>query len=272
VAPDYFETVGTDVVAGRMFTHADGAGTEPVAIVNETMARLVWPGESALDKCLLIGDGDRPCSRVVGVAEDTRRFRLREEPAIQYYVPMGQERQIGGTMLLVRPSAPAATMAATIRRELLALDPTLAYVDVSLLQDRLDPQVRPWQLGTAVFAGFGGLALAIAVIGLYSVIAYTTSQRTREVGIRMALGAQRRDVLRLVMSGGLAMAALGIGLGALLALAGAPWLEPLLFDTSPRSPGVFALVIVVLFVTALAASLIPARRAARVDPVVTLRT
>jgi ABC-type antimicrobial peptide transport system permease subunit len=143
---------------------------------------------------------------------------------------------------------------------------------VSVLQDRLDPQMRPWQLGTAVFAGFGGLALAIAVIGLYSVMAYATSQRTREVGIRMALGAQRRDVLRLVMSGGLAMAALGIGLGALLALAGAPWLEPLLFDTSPHSPEVFALVVVTLLFTAFVASVIPARRATRVDPAVTLRT
>jgi predicted permease len=271
VAPDYFETVGTDVVAGRMFTHADGAGTEPVAIVNETMARVLWPGEPALDKCLQIG-GDRPCSRVVGVAEDTRRFQLREEPAMQYYVPMGQERQISGVTLLVRPSGPPATMADAIRRELFALDPTLAYVNVSVLQDRLDPQMRPWQLGTAVFAGFGGLALAIAVIGLYSVMAYATSQRTREVGIRMALGAQRRDVLGLVMSGGLAMAALGIGLGALLALAGAPWLEPLLFDTSPHSPEVFALVVVTLLFTAFVASVIPARRATRVDPAVTLRT
>jgi predicted permease len=268
VGQEYFRTVGTGLMRGRVFTDADGPG-ERVAIVNESMARAIWPGDDALDKCILIAD--RPCARIVGVVEDARRFALREDPAMQFYVPLEQAVAISGTTLLVRPAEPHPIGVDSLRRELFALDPTLAYVNVTALQDRIDPQVRPWRLGAALFVTFGALAFLIAALGLYSVIAYTTAQRTHEIGVRIALGARSADVLRLVLTSTVATAAAGIGAGVLAALAAGPHIEPLLFDTSARSPVVFAVVIAVLLASVLLAGTIPARRAARVDPMVALR-
>ena len=269
VGPDYFRTVGTGLEAGRVFDDRDRAGSEPVVIVSATMARALWPGERALDKCLIVEK--QPCARVVGVVEDAHRFGLREEPAMQFYMPIGQEVSISGTTLLVRPAAEDPIDAGALRLELFALDPTIAFANIVPLQDRIDPQVRPWRLGAALFAGFGALAFLIAAIGLYSVIAYTAAQRTHEMGVRMALGAGRRHVVRLIVGSALGIASAGVGVGMVVAFLAGPGLEPLLFDTSPRSPVVFLLVAVVLLMAAAAAGAVPARRAARVDPVVTLR-
>lgn len=270
VGADYFRTVGTDLLRGQVFTEADGAGTERVAIVNDSMARTLWPGGNALGECVLVEKN--PCARIVGVVEDARRFGLREEPAMQLYVPRGQETSISGPALLVRPTPDNGVGAGTLRRELFAQDPSLAYVNVTALQDQIDPQLRPWRLGAAMFLSFGILAFVIASVGLYSVIAYTTAQRTHEIGVRVALGARPADVLRLVVAGAVGIAAAGIGAGVLVALAAGSRIEPLLFDTSPRSPAVFAVVIAVLLITAFLAGLIPGRRATRVDPVIALRT
>jgi predicted permease len=271
VGPDYFRTVGTRLEAGRVFDTSDHAGSERVAIVSATMARVLWPGDgrAALGQCLMVER--QPCARVVGIVEDARRFQLQEEPAMQFYVPIGQEVSISGTTLLVRPAAEHPIDAGTLRRELFALDPTIAFAAIDSLQHRIDPQVRPWRLGAALFAGFGSLAFLIAALGLYSVIASTTAQRTHEIGVRMALGANRPQLVRLVLGDALKIAAAGLGAGTLLALAAAPRLEPLLFETSPWSPAVFAIVAVVLLAAAVAAGAVPARRAARIDPVVTLR-
>jgi ABC-type antimicrobial peptide transport system permease subunit len=187
-------------------------------------------------------------------------------------VPIGQQRDIGGLTLLVRRTEEAEVVGQTIKSALFDLDPTLRYVSIRSLQERIDPQVRPWRLGASLFTAFGALAFLIAALGLYSVVTYVTEQRTQELGIRLALGAQRRDVLRLVLRSGLTMAAAGIGVGVLLALAAGPEIEPLLFGTSARSPVVFAVVTAVLLIAALAASFIPARRATRVDPVLALRS
>ena len=229
VGPDYFRTVGTGLEAGRVFDDRDRAGSERVVIVSATMARALWPGERALDKCLIVEK--QPCARVVGVVEDAHRFGLREEPAMQFYMPIGQEVSISGTTLLVRPAAEDPIDAGALRRELFALDPTVAFANIVPLQDRIDPQVRPWRLGAALFAGFGALAFVIAAIGLYSVIAYTAAQRTHEMGVRMALGAGRRHVVRLIVGGALGIAAAGVSVGIVLALMAGPRLEPLLFDT-----------------------------------------
>jgi hypothetical protein len=253
-----------------VFTEADGAGTERVAIVNDSMARTLWPGGNALGECVLVETN--PCARIVGVVEDARRFGLREEPAMQLYVPRGQETSISGPALLVRPTPDDGVGAGTLRRELFAQDPSLAYVNVTALQDQIDPQLRPWRLGAAMFLSFGILAFVIASVGLYSVIAYTTVQRTHEIGVRVALGARPADVLRLVVAGAVGIATVGIGAGVLVALAAGSRIEPLLFDTSPRSPAVFAVVIAVLLITAFLAGMIPGRRATRVDPVIALRT
>jgi len=273
VSSGYFATVGTRLLRGRAFTPADRAGSERVAVVNATMARTLWPNAEAIGRCLYLDS--LPCSRIVGVVADARRFQLREKAAMQYFVPLGQESGIGGRALLVRPRGPSpgagAALAPLIRAELRRLDPSIGFVAVKTLQESVDPQIRPWRLGATMFGVFGALALAVAAIGLYSVIAYGVAQRTRELGVRLALGAQRGSIVRLVVRQAMAATAAGLALGTGGALLGGRYLEPLLFETSARSPAVFAAVAAALLAVGVLASLVPARRATRVDPVTALR-
>ena len=271
VTPGYFQTAGTHLLRGREFDRGEGAGSEAVAIVNETMARTLWPREDVLEQCMYIGDEDPPCARVVGVVEDARRFALREEPAMQYYIPLGQERGFGGSVLLVRPRGAFQGHIAGLRAELQSLDSQGGYVHIEPLRQALDPQIRPWRLGAVLFGIFGGLALLIAGVGLYSVIAYGVSQRTHELGVRMALGAQRGAVWRMILRQGVLVAMLGAALGCLIALGAGGLLESVLFEASPRDPVVFVAVLATILGAALVASLVPAARAMRVDPVVALR-
>ena len=272
VSDDYFATAGTHLLRGRTFTDADVDHGERVAIVNETMARTLWPNRDPIGECLLMDT--MPCSRVVGVAEDARRYGLREDPAMQYYIPLGEERALGfgGRQMFVRPRGNVATLRDALRAEIVRLDPSVGFVGVELLQDSLDPQIRPWQLGANMFAVFGGLALLVAAIGLYSVIAYLVAQRAHELGVRIALGAEQANIVRLVVRHGVGLAAAGVAIGMLVSLNAGRWIEPLVFDTSPRNPTVFLSVAAVLLVVGLLASVIPAWRAARMNPVEALRT
>jgi hypothetical protein len=257
---------------GRAFTPADRAGTEPVAIVSELMAGTVWPGADALGKCLLIGPGSPPRTRVVGVAGNTYRSRLREDPVMHYYVPAGQETGFGGAALVVGDADRPPQLLGDIRRLLIGLDPSIAYVGAETIQDRVDPQVRPWTLGATVFLLSGVLAIVVAGIGIYSVMSYLIADRRREIGVRMALGATAADVGRLVLRGSFAMALVGVAIGEAAALLLGRFAEPLLFETSARDPLVFASVGALLIAVAMAATLVPARRARTVNPVDALRT
>ena len=163
-------------------------------------------------------------------------------------------------------------MEGTLDRVLRDMDPALPYVDASRLGDVLDPQIRPWRLGASVFTAFGVLAAILAALGLYTAVAYAVTQRTREIGVRIAVGAATSRVVLLVLGDGLRIAAVGVALGLVLVLAGGRWVADLLFDTSPREPVVLMLVGVGLLVVASVASLVPARRAARVSPMEALRT
>jgi predicted permease len=270
VTADYFKTVGTRIVRGRSFTDADRAGSAPVAIVNETMAASLWPNEDAIGKCFR--SSGAPCAEVVGIAADARHFRLREDPSLSFYVPFGQENGLGGITLLVRPRGDASRVLVAVRRELVALDPTITFVDAALLQDRVEPKVRPWMLGATMFSVMGVLALVVAAVGLYSVMAYFVTHRAHEIGIRVALGARPADIVRLVVRSGLALAVGGIAIGFGMALLAARFIEPLLFDTSARDPTVFAVVTVTLMAVAVCATVIPAIRARRIDPVEAIRT
>jgi predicted permease len=271
VTSDYFRTVGTRLLRGRLFTPADGPTGARIALINETMARTLWRRADPIGQCLMMND--QPCSRVVGVVEDARRYRiLHEDAAMQYYVPFGQERGLSGTTLLVRTVGPPDAMRGTVRQELQRLEPGVGYIWVrSLREIGVDPQVRPWRVGATMFMGFGALALLVAAIGIYSLIAYLVAQRTHELGVRMALGARAPDIVRLVMGRGIGAAAVGLAVGVALALALGRFVEPLLFETSPRDLGVFVVVTATLLVFAVLASVIPTWRATRVDPLTALR-
>jgi predicted permease len=270
VSADYFRTVGTRLVRGRGFTEADRAGSAPVAIVNETMAATLWPSGDAIGQCFFIGRS-KDCATIVGIVANSRQFRLEEDESMAFFIPFGQEQSIGGVQLLVRPRGDAASLIGAVRQELVALDPTITFVNAAVLQDRVDPLVRPWRLGATMFTLMGALALVVAAVGLYSVMSYFVTDRSHEIGVRMALGARPSDVARLVVGGGMTLAASGVVAGFVLALLGARFLEPLLFHTSPRDPGVFAVVAVTLLSIAFVATLLPAIRARRVNPVEAMR-
>jgi predicted permease len=271
ITDGYFEAMGTRLVNGRMFTGEDRANSERVTIVNEPMARTLWPGQDPLGKCLQIFNQTLPCARVVGVVAEMRRNQLREPSAMQFYVPYGQEVGIGGSSIMLRATGTPQEVAPRIQRDLRELDPSLMYVQAQPLLKSIDPLRRQWRLGAALFGIFGVLALAIAAVGLYSVIAYLVAQRTTEFGVRMALGATGGRIVGLVVRGGMTVAVAGLAAGVGAALVAARHAEPLLFDTSPRDPIVIAAVVAVLLAVALLACLVPAARATRVDAVMALR-
>ncbi len=273
VSPGYFATVGLALLKGRAFAPADRRGSEPVAIVNRTMARTLWPGADPLGECLRVGPGEAPpCTRVVGVVADAHRRRLREAAAMQYYVPFGQEEGFAGSSLLVRMAGEPGAMIEPLRKALLQLDPSLLWLDVARLDEHLAPQLRPWRLGAALMGVFGALALVIAVVGLYSLLAHMVASRRHELGVRAALGAGRAQVLGVVLRHGLGVAGLGLALGVLVSIVAAGHLGDLLFATSPHDPLVYGGVVGVLLAAAALACLIPGRRAARVDPATVLRS
>jgi predicted permease len=272
VSSGYFETIGTRILRGRGITDVDRGGAPPAIIVSQSMANKLWPGKNPLGQCVKVGADTMPCSTVVGIAEDIRRGSFDKDEGLQYYVSIDQRRaRGGGGGLFVRTRGDARRHAERIRHELQRLMPGVSYVTATPLRDILDREVRAWQLGSTMFTVFGGIGLLLAAVGLYAVMAYNTAQRTHELGVRIALGAQARDVVRLVVAGGLRVAVVGVALGAGVALVAGRFIAPLLFNTSPKDPSVFAVVAVTLLATAAAASLVPAWRATRVDPNVALR-
>ncbi|HWH51333.1 MAG TPA: ADOP family duplicated permease, partial [Gemmatimonadaceae bacterium] len=270
VGHDYFRTVGTRLIYGRLFEPLEGAKSPRTAIVNETMARTLWPAKSALGRCLLIG-GSTQCATVVGVVADAHRFRIREEPAMQYYVPLGQEMATSDPTVLVRPRGPARAALEVVRRTIASAAPGARYVDVDVMQHAIEREIRPWRLGASMFGVFAMLALIVAAAGLYSVISYVVAERTREFGVRVAIGATTMSIVGLVLRGGLRFVALGIVVATGIALTFAGRIGPDLFDVSPRDPTVYAGVGALMLVVASAALVIPALRASRVDPARTLR-
>ncbi len=272
VSPEYFRTIRTPIVAGRGILESDRAGAPRVAVVSATMGRLLWPGGSALGKCIQIGGPAAPCTEVVGVAGDALRQSLETTPVLQYYVPLAQHSDFADqTRLLVGTTGPAEGSAAAIRRNVLAVSPEMPYPEVRPLTALIAPRIQPWRLGAALFTLFGLLALLVAGVGLYGVIAYDVAQRAPEMAIRMAMGAPALRVVRRVVRDALRLALAGIALGGLAALVAAPAAAPLLFHESPRDPAVFATVAGLLLLVGAAAALVPARRASRLDPASALR-
>jgi predicted permease len=272
VSADYFLTAGIPIIRGRGFTEADEVrGAPRVAVVGRTFARLAWPDRNPIGQCLFVGGADSACIQVIGVAGDERPG-VRDEPGLAYYLPYGQHLvspPIDGLLIRTRASAEAAQ--GEVRHALQAGEPDLPYVHVESLADRLVPLWRSWRLGAVVFSAFGLLALTIAALGLYAVTAYGVTQRTQEIGVRMAFGAQRSDVISLAVWQALRATTIGAGAGLLAAVLLARAVRALLFQVQPVDPATLVAGIGLLLVVAAAAAFMPARRAAHVDPMEALR-
>ncbi|MGE5760499.1 MAG: ABC transporter permease, partial [Gemmatimonadota bacterium] len=274
VTPEYFSTMGTAVRRGRVFTEADGGGAQQVVVVNETMARLVWHDGDPIGKTMKIGRDPRPFE-VIGVVEDARREAVTDEVVVQYFVPLAQSDSVfsdGVSSLIVRTAGPASALVGAVRREIQASSPDLPYPNIDPMPQLYAEQMRPWRVGSSLFALFGGLGVLLAAIGLYGVLSYVVSQRTQELGIRIALGAARNNVLGLVLRQGLQVTLIAMALGAVGALVAGRAIASLLYGVSPHDPLVLFAVAAVLTLVALVASYLPAYRATRVDPMVALRT
>ena len=273
-SPDYFETMGTRILHGRGFTPSDRAGGPPVVVVSQAMANAIWPGEDALGKRIRIGSDTMPFRTVVGVAEDNRGRSLDGSPEFWYFLSAEQRLATFGAVadnILVHVDGRAESFVEPLRRRLQREMPGAAYVNAVPLGTLVAPQQRAWHLGATMFVAFAALALALAAIGLYSVVAYSVAARTRELGVRIALGASLGAVARQVVGQGVSFAAIGVAVGGAIALLAARWIEPLLFDAPARDPLVLASVTGILLVVALLATVRPAIRATRVDPTVALR-
>lgn len=271
VGKDYFATVGTPLVRGRVIGASDGAGTPRVAVVDETMAALLWPNEDPLGKCIVV-ESAPTCASVVGVVRDAHREGINEPASMQFYIPVGQESGFGGAVLVVRPAGDAKPFTETLRRAIVAAEPSANYLLLCVMQEHLDPQVRPWRLGATMFGLFGALALIVAAVGLYSVIAYSTAQRTHEFGVRLAIGASTGRLALGVVGEAVRIAFVGVAAGGVVALVAGGRVAPLLFHVSAKDPVVFASVAGVLVMASLVASVVPALRASRTDPVIALRS
>jgi len=272
VGNDYFPTTGTRIIAGRALDDTDRLGSPLAVVVSDSMARVLWPGRNAVGQCVKIGGTDARCSQVVGVAANIHQYDLRTENALQYWMPEAQNQRpnSGPYAVLVRAADPTR-MVSAVRQALAPITPPSGIVTIRPLAASIDRVMRPWRLGAVMFGVFGAVGLLIAVVGLYSVLAYAVDQRRRELGVRVALGADAGRLAGLVVAQSMRVAGAGIILGLLAAFLAAPWLRPLLIGVGPRNPAVLTLVSLTLLIAAFAASLIPAWRAARVNPIEVLR-
>lgn len=270
-SPAYFQTTGTRILRGRGILKDDRAGGPWIAVVSDAMGRALWPNEDAIGKCFRMGSDTAPCRTVVGIAENVTQERIGDNAGLQYYIPVVQDAD-RRPRLLVRVRGEPAAQSEALLRDLTSVMPASGYLIVRPMATIVDHVTRSWRLGAVMFVAFGALALIVAAIGLYSVVAYDVAQRRHEMGVRIALGARVGDIVTLVVRHGLRVVVAGVALGACLTLIGGRWVGPLLFQVSPRDPIVFATVTLVLAGVALVASMVPALHASRVDPATSLRS
>jgi predicted permease len=276
-SPGYFDTLGIPLLAGRSFEKSDAKDSMPVAIVNRRMAQASFNGKPLGSRFFLVKDKDgKPIwLQVVGEVGDTRDARPSAAPASAFYVPFTQAKSVGeayaGRALLVRTSINPLAVAEAIRKQISAVDPDALTVGTETLGQAMSESVAEPRFQTQLLGAFGALGLLLAMVGIYGVISYGVTQRTHEIGVRMALGASRGDVLRMVMREGILLGGAGIVLGIVGALALTRFLQSLLFEIKPTDPATFVGVAISLALVALAAGYIPARRAMRVDPMAALR-
>lgn len=268
VTEGYIEAMGISLVAGRDLTERDGPASKPVILINETLARNVWPNENPLGK-ILQSDRDR---EVVGVVRDVRHLTLEERSGAEMYIPMRQSGDYSADDLVVRSDRPNAALAADMRRALRPIEPNLPANDFRTLREIVDKSVSPRRFVVLLLAAFALFALLLASLGIYAVIAYSVSQRTREIGIRMALGASSGNLQGNILRQTLALAMLGVAIGMGLSLSLTRALGGILYGVTATDPVTFGSMVVVLTAVAALAGYLPARRASRIDPMLALRT
>jgi putative ABC transport system permease protein len=273
VTPDYFRTMGIPLVRGRAFTAEDRVDSPAVLIVSETTARAHFPGRDPIGERARIGGHEEgPWRTIVGIVGDVRHADVALRATPQMYLPQAQMTD-GGLVLVVRTRTDSPeNLTESIRRVIHEIDPGIPTYDVASMRALVDRSAAPRRFVMRLLAAFAAAALALAAIGLYGVVAHSVGERTREIGIRVALGATPKDVIRLVLSGGAAMVGLGVAVGLLGALGASRFLRGILYEVNPTDPASLVTAVVVLAIVALLAHWLPARRAARVDPVTALRS
>ncbi len=271
VSPGYFRAMSTRLVRGRDFTEQDDASSALVAVVNETFARRFWPDGDAIGRQFRHGGPDAPLVEIVGIVEDGKYAGLNESPQLYFCRPIAQWYS-GMNSLVVRTIGDQATLIAALRDDVRQLDPAMPLATAQPLVRRMAMPLLPARLAASVLGGFGLLALTLAAIGIYGVMSNSVARRTREIGVRLALGAQAADVRRLVVGQGMAMVLVGVVTGLAAALAIMRMTESLLFGVSAADPLTYTAVAALLVGVAALAAYIPARRATRIDPVVALRS
>ncbi len=270
VTPRYFATMRIAILRGRAFTDADRHGSPPVAIVNETLARRFWPNGDAVGRKINVGGGDRAWCEVVGVADDARDVSLEKEPGPEVYRPHLQLRELESA-LVVRTIVPPQRLSNAIVNRIWSADKDEGIPSVMTMDEVLSKSVIGPRFHAALFSLFAFLALLMASVGVYGVVSYSVSQRTHEIGIRMALGAKPGDILRLAIGQQMIMTLLGVAVGLGVALGLTRVISSLLYGVAPNDLGTFVVVPILLGLAALAASYVPARRATQVDPMEALR-
>jgi len=271
ITPEYFSTMGMPLLKGRNFTRADDASTTLVAIVNEALAQKAFPGQDPIGKYIYDFGPDNQQLQIVGVIGNIRHVSLADAPRPEVYQPLGQATWTSMFMVVRSKTDGPDALISAAQNAVWSVNRDVPLPNVRTMEEVIGRSVQRRTFAMLLLAIFAGLAMLLAAIGLYGVMSYSVSQRTREIGVRLALGAQRADVLRLVVGQGMTLVAAGVGLGIVAALALTRLMSGLLFGVSARDPLVFSLFAVLLITVALIASYVPARRAAKVDPMVALR-
>jgi putative ABC transport system permease protein len=274
VSSNYLDALGLDLLRGRFLTADDTAPSIPVAVINETAARRFWNGEDPIGKRFSFSfgrpEGQGIWRQIVGIVKSTRHTGLDKQPMAEVYVPIEQQSW-SQDMLFVRSSLPKADVARIIRQAVAAVDRNQAIFLITSMEDLFSDSVSARRFTMSLLGGFSALALALAMMGVYGVVSYAVAQRTPEIGVRMALGAQDRDVLRMMLAQGMKPVVIGSVIGMVAALALSRALSSLLYGVTATDPATFAIVVLLLSLAALLACYLPARRATRVDPTVALR-
>jgi putative ABC transport system permease protein len=275
VEADYFGVMNIPLLRGRLFSDADGSGAPPVVVIGKTAAALLFPGEDPIGRSIrLAGGPNNPFRTIVGVVGDVHHYGLDVPPAYQAYMPQAQSPWVQSNMTVlvrVRDGQDPLSIAAAAREQLRALDAQQPIIQMRTYDSILATLMGTRRFTLVLLAAFAGTALLLAIVGLYGALSYVVTQRQREIGVRVALGAEQRDIRRLVMTQGLTPVLAGLGIGLAAAVGGGQLIAAMLFGVTPTDGVTYGVTLVAIVVSALVACLLPARRAARVEPATTLR-